>query len=39
MNFAPVRISLPARVRLVSVDLAVELEQLSFAVVNAAGNA
>ncbi|MEZ6115077.1 MAG: redox-sensing transcriptional repressor Rex [Pirellulaceae bacterium] len=34
MNFAPVTISLPDTVRLVAVDLAIELEQLSFAVVN-----
>jgi len=34
LNFAPVTLKLPARVHLVAVDLAVELEQLSFAVVN-----
>lgn len=34
LNFAPVTISLPENVSLVSVDLAVELEQLSFAVVS-----
>ncbi len=34
MNFAPVTISVPATVSKVSVDLAIELEQLSFAVVN-----
>lgn len=39
LNFAPVTIRLPPAVRLVGVDLAIELEQLSFAVVNrAAGN-
>ena len=34
LNFAPVTLSLPDRVHLVEVDLAIELEQLSFAVVN-----
>lgn len=34
LNFAPVTISLPQPVHLVEVDLAIELEQLSFAVVN-----
>ncbi len=34
VNFAPVTISLPDTVRQVGVDLAIELEQLSFAVVN-----
>lgn len=34
VNFAPVTISLPECVRQVGVDLAIELEQLSFAVVN-----
>lgn len=34
MNFAPVTLSLPAHVSRVGVDLAIELEQLSFAVVN-----
>ncbi len=34
VNFAPVTIVLPASVTLVGVDLAMELEQLSFAVVN-----
>src|SRR5262245_37860461 len=34
VNFAPVTIALPATVTLVGVDLAMELEQLSFAVVN-----
>ena len=34
LNFAPVAISLPSHVSRVEVDLAVELEQLSFALVN-----
>ena len=34
LNFAPVTITLPAHVKHVEVDLAIELEQLSFAVVN-----
>ncbi len=34
MNFAPVTISLPDHVQQVGIDLAIELEQLSFAVVN-----
>ncbi len=34
LNFAPVTISLPPTVSKVAVDLAIELEQLSFAVVN-----
>ncbi len=34
LNFAPVTISLPPTVKHVEVDLAIELEQLSFAVVN-----
>ena len=34
LNFAPVTLSLPDTVNLVEVDLAIELEQLSFAVVN-----
>ncbi len=34
LNFAPVTISLPPHVNRVEVDLAIELEQLSFAVVN-----
>ena len=34
LNFAPVTINLPERLRTVGVDLAIELEQLSFAVVN-----
>ena len=36
VNFAPVTISLPDGVRQVGVDLAIELEQLSFSVVNRA---
>jgi redox-sensing transcriptional repressor len=36
LNFAPVSLTLPASVNVVSVDLAVELEQLSFAVVKRA---
>jgi len=32
VNFAPVTLSLPPHIQLVSVDLAIELEQLSFAV-------
>ena len=38
VNFAPVTITLPDHVRQVGVDLAIELEQLSFAVVNRGGN-
>jgi redox-sensing transcriptional repressor len=34
LNFAPVTLSMPKTVRLIGVDLAIELEQLSFAVVN-----
>ncbi len=34
LNFAPVTLSLPDHVRRVGVDLAIQLEQLSFAVVN-----
>ena len=34
LNFAPVTLSVPDHVRRVGVDLAIELEQLSFAVVN-----
>ena len=37
VNFAPVTINLPNRVSHVGVDLAIELEQLSFAVVNRRG--
>lgn len=36
LNFAPVTISLPKEIRTVGVDLAIELEQLSFAVVSRA---
>ena len=39
LNFAPVTINLPDRVQKVAVDLAIELEQLSFAVVNRPPNA
>jgi redox-sensing transcriptional repressor len=39
LNFAPVTITIPNTVRLVAVDLAIELEQLSFAVVNRETNA
>ena len=39
MNFTPVTISLPQSVSIVAVDLAIELEQLSFAVVNSRQNA
>jgi redox-sensing transcriptional repressor len=38
VNFAPVTISLPDHVCQVGVDLAIELEQLSFSVVNRGGN-
>lgn len=38
VNFAPVTINLPDSVRQVGVDLAIELEQLSFAVVKRASN-
>ena len=38
MNFTPVTISLPDTVSIVAVDLAIELEQLSFAVVNSRQN-
>jgi len=34
VNFAPVTLSLPPHVQIVAVDLAIELEQLSFAVTN-----
>lgn len=34
LNFAPVTLSLPDHIQTVGVDLAIELEQLSFAVVN-----
>ena len=33
LNFAPVTLSLPETVEIIGVDLAIELEQLSFAVV------
>jgi redox-sensing transcriptional repressor len=38
LNFAPVTIALPENVRQVGVDLAIELEQLSFSVVNRGSN-
>ncbi len=38
MNFTPVTVSLPKNVSKVAVDLAIELEQLSFAVVNSRQN-
>ena len=38
LNFAPVTISVPATVSKVAVDLAIELEKLSFAVVNRVQN-
>jgi len=34
VNFAPVTLNLPPQIQLVAVDLAIELEQLSFAVTN-----
>jgi redox-sensing transcriptional repressor len=34
VNFAPVTLTLPPHVQTVAVDLAIELEQLSFAVTN-----
>jgi redox-sensing transcriptional repressor len=34
LNFAPVTLNLPKQIRTVGVDLAIELEQLSFSVVN-----
>ena len=37
LNFAPVTIAVPKHVNLEGVDLAIELEQLSFAVVNKQG--
>jgi redox-sensing transcriptional repressor len=37
VNFAPVTISLPPTVSLVGVDLAIELEQITFSVVNRLG--
>ncbi len=39
LNFAPVTISVPSEVKQVAVDLAIELEQLTFAVVNRPENA
>ena len=38
VNFAPVTLVLPERISLVGVDLAIELEQLSFSVVNRQNN-
>ena len=38
VNFAPVTISLPEHVSHIGVDLAIELEQVAFAVVNRLGN-
>ena len=38
LNFAPVTLSLPDTVQIISVDLAIELEQLTFAVVNRGPN-
>lgn len=38
LNFAPVSLSIPAGIQSVDVDLAVELQRLAFAVVNAAPN-
>ena len=38
MNFAPVTLNLPPHVHQVGVDLAIELERLSFAVMNEKGN-
>jgi redox-sensing transcriptional repressor len=37
LNFAPVRLVLPADVRGAGVDLAIEMEQLAFAVVSRSG--
>ena len=39
LNFAPVTIAVPKHINLEGVDLAIELEQLSFAVVNKQGRA
>ncbi len=33
LNFAPVTLTLPPEIEIIGVDLAIELEQLSFAVV------
>ena len=38
LNFAPVTISVPSQVRVIGVDLAMELEQLAFTVVNRDSN-
>ncbi len=38
LNFAPVTLNLPSHVSIVAVDMAIELEQLSFAVVNRTRN-
>ena len=38
LNFAPVTLTLPNSVQIVGVDLAIQLEQLSFAVVNRTAN-
>jgi redox-sensing transcriptional repressor len=32
MNFAPIMVKVPSTVRIVTVDLAIQLEQLAFAV-------
>lgn len=37
LNFAPVTLALPDRISRVGVDLAIELEQLSFAIINRGG--
>ena len=37
LNFAPVTINVPEHVRVIGVDLAMELEQLAFTVVNRPG--
>jgi redox-sensing transcriptional repressor len=39
LNFAPATIAVPDGIKMVGVDLAIELEQLSFAVVNRSSNA
>jgi redox-sensing transcriptional repressor len=39
LNFAPVTLTLPTEVSVVGVDLAIEMEQLAFAVANQAHNA
>ncbi len=38
LNFAPVTLAIPPQIRVIGVDLAIELEQLSFAVVEAMDN-